>query len=177
MSEMFDKAKRSRLAELEQLFIQAMKENKFPQALRFARNALQIQASPRFQQFIPLLEEKVAMDELEDDEDEQEDDVQPEEDGDEDEDDGEEEDSNEEEEEEEEEQGSTDNEEEDATVRYSAQESTQDAVDEISLDVQSMNLNKSDTSALRKSLQSSIQGLKEKDLMSKIACDDPLLSA
>ncbi|KAG1680359.1 hypothetical protein FOA52_015450 [Chlamydomonas sp. UWO 241] len=56
--------RRARLAELDASFVAAMKDQKYAEALRFARTVMELEpASIKYREFIPLLEEKVANDE------------------------------------------------------------------------------------------------------------------
>jgi hypothetical protein len=156
-----------------------MKESKWADALRFAQTAVELDPScKRYVEFIPLLEEKLAL--AKDEEEEDDDDTVEE--G---EDDSEEEETDDEEEEEEEDDEEVEEVGGDEEVDDEAEVADQDHPgfvsqaahpDQISMQTPTR-MSKQQRSQLRASLQAGIQSLKEQEVMDKFTSLDPLLGA
>lgn len=177
--------------QLELSFIKAMKDSKWSDALRFARTGgrhathlmkilnlilfTAVELEPgckKYVEFIPLLEEKLALAQDEDEEDDTAENGEDNDDEDEDDDDSDEEDEEDEEEDEEE-----DDEEGVADQNPEIESSQAPAFpDQITMENPSR-ITKQQRRELRASLQAGIQSLKEKEVMEKMTSLDPLLGA
>mmetsp|Transcript_12094 Transcript_12094/g.35608 ORF Transcript_12094/g.35608 Transcript_12094/m.35608 type:complete len:183 (-) Transcript_12094:476-1024(-) len=173
---MFRQQSKARIAELEVAFKHAIKENKFQDALRFARTVIELDpTTTKYDEFIPLLEEKVADDEetagsMGSDDEEAEANAEAN-------DAGESEDGEEDEEEEEEGNEDEEDDDEEGEEEDEAGPPAPPQADSITLNGDNMNISKAERIKMREGLAASIQELKEKEIMEKLAANDPLLGA